>query len=219
MNDRRYKVIVFDWDGTLMDSASKIVNCFRSAALDTGLPVPSPDAVRQIIGLGLAEALASLFPGAREPDLHRVADTYREYFLERDDTATGLFPGVIEGLSMLKSESFVLAVATGKARRGLDRIMKETDVDGLFSATRCVDEARSKPHPQMLRDILAQTRFESREALMVGDTTFDMQMAAATGMDALAVSYGAHALEPLLAERPRACVDDFSEVVRWIREN
>lgn len=213
----RYRLVVFDWDGTLMDSTDKIVNCFRSAARDTDLPVPSPEAARRIIGLGLGEALAELFPEAGEADLERVSRSYREHFLERDRTGTDLFPGVAEGLERLRSESFLLAVATGKARRGLDRVLSETRVAGVFAATRCVDEAASKPHPRMLLDILAQTGTDAGEALMVGDTTFDLQMAAAAGMDALAVSYGAHPVAPLLAENPRACVDDFSQVVRWIR--
>lgn len=214
---RRYRMVVFDWDGTLMDSAAKIVNCFRAAARDAGAPVPSPDAVRGIIGLGLGEALAQLFPAADESERRRLTESYRDHFLERDATRTGLFPGVTEGLATLKEDAFVLAVATGKARRGLDRVLEETATGHLFTTSRCVDEAVSKPHPQMLRDILDQTQIEARDALMVGDTTFDLKMAAAAGMDALAVSYGAHPVEPLLAENPRDCLDSFDEVVRWIR--
>lgn len=217
MTRRRYQLVVFDWDGTLMDSAAKIVNCFRCAARDVGAPVPSPDAVRGIIGLGLDEALAVLFPDADDIDRRRLRAAYRDHFLERDDTDTGLFPGVAEGLAMLKDDAYVLAIATGKARRGLDRVLDETRVRHLFAASRCVDEALSKPHPRMLQDLLAQTGVEPRRALMVGDTTFDLRMAAAADMDALAVSYGAHPVEPLLAENPRDCLDDFGEVVRWIR--
>jgi len=214
-----YRLVVFDWDGTLMDSAAKIVNCFRNAAVDVGLPIPSPGQARRIIGLGLREALGELFPGAGDDQLARVSQAYRDHFLEHDDTATALFPGVIEGLTELKSESFILAIATGKARRGLERVLEETRIRDLFSATRCVDEAVSKPDPRMLLDILDQTGIDARESLMVGDTTFDMAMAAAAGMDALAVTYGAHPVAPLAAEKPRACVDDFQEVVRWIRSS
>lgn len=219
MNSRRYRMVVFDWDGTLMDSAAKIVNCFRAAARDVDVPVPSPDAVRGIIGLGLTEALAELFPGTSELERSRLMEAYRVHFLERDETYTGLFPGVAAGLATLRDDEFVLAIATGKARRGLDRVLGETAVGHLFAASRCVDEAVSKPHPQMLRDILAHTRIDSRDALMVGDTTFDLKMATAAEMDALAVSYGAHPVEPLLAENPVGCVDDFAAVVRWIRES
>lgn len=214
-----YRLVVFDWDGTLMDSAAKIVNCFRHAAVDAGLPTPTPEQARRIIGLGLREALGELFPDADEEGLARVSQAYRDHFLEHDDTATALFPGVIAGLAELKSESFMLAIATGKARRGLDRVLEETRIRDLFSATRCVDEAVSKPHPRMLLDILAETGIDARESLMVGDTTFDMAMAAAAGMDALAVTYGAHPVGRLVAENPRACVDDFGEVVRWIRSS
>lgn len=211
-------MIVFDWDGTLMDSAAKIVNCFRSAARDVGLSVPTAAEVRHIIGLGLQEAVAHLFPAAGEPELQRASQAYREYFLERDDTRSGLFPGVVEGLQILKSDNLKLAVATGKARRGLDRVLDETGTRDLFTATRCVDEAVSKPHPRMLRDILDATGVDADRALMVGDTTFDLKMAAAAGMDALAVSYGAHPVEPLMAEAPKACLHSFAEVVEWIRK-
>lgn len=219
MSRRRYRLVVFDWDGTLMDSAQKIVNCFRAAALDTGLPAPEPERVRDIIGLGLREALVELFPDADEAALARVGSSYRDHFVERDQTAMNLFPGVMEGLNTLKSERFVLAVATGKARRGLDRVLDETGTRHLFDTTRCVDEAQSKPHPRMLLDILAETGVGPRESLMVGDTTFDLRMAAAAGMDALAVGYGAHAVSPLRQENPVGCLNEFNEVVQWIREN
>jgi len=217
MTGRRYRLVVFDWDGTLMDSAAKIVNCFRRAACDAGQPVPSARAVRGIIGLGLAQALERLFPGAGHDALVRVADAYRGHFLEHDDTPTGLFPGVREGLAGLRDDGFRLAVATGKVRRGLDRVLAETGTAELFDATRCVDEAASKPDPLMLHDLLALTGVEAQAAVMVGDTTFDLQMAAAAGMDALAVRYGAHEPESLEAERQLACLDAFDEVVGWLR--
>lgn len=217
MSTRRYTMVVFDWDGTLMDSAAKIVNCFQCAAHDVDVAVPSPEAVRGIIGLGLSEALAQLFPDADDAQRRRLTEAYRDHFLERDETRTALFPGVAEGLAALRDEDMVLAIATGKARRGLDRVLDETGIGHLFNASRCVDEALSKPHPQMLRDILEATGVGARDALMVGDTTFDLQMAAAADMDALAVSYGAHPVEPLLAERPLDCLHEFAEVVQWIR--
>lgn len=219
MSGGRYELVVFDWDGTLMDSADKIVNCFRSAAGDAGLPVPAREAVRRIIGLGLAEALAELFPGAGDAALQRAGGAYRHYFLEGDRTAMRLFPGVVEGLGHLKSQRLALGVATGKARRGLDRLLADTRTGHLFDATRCVDEACSKPHPRMLWDILEHTGTDPSRALMVGDTTFDMQMAAAAGMDALAVDYGAHPPAALHAEAPKACLSSFSEVVQWIRQS
>ncbi|HSH40649.1 MAG TPA: HAD-IA family hydrolase [Arenicellales bacterium] len=217
MSARRYRMIVFDWDGTLMDSAAKIVNCFRAAARDEDAPLPSPRAVRGIIGLGLGEAIATLFPGSSEQQRQRLAEAYRDHFLERDQTYTGLFPGVPEGLAALVEEDYVLAIATGKARRGLDRVLDETGVREYFAASRCVDEAESKPHPRMLLDLLGHTGIDARDALMVGDTTFDLQMAAAARMDALAVSYGAHEVGPLLAENPRDCLDEFRDVVQWVR--
>ena len=214
-----YTLVVFDWDGTLMDSAARIVSCFQAAAREVGLPIPDPERARGIIGLGLREAFVRLFPRAGEPELDRLSEAYRDQFLHRDGTASALFPGVARGLGQLKSESFLLAIATGKARRGLDRALRETGLDGLFSASRCVDEAVSKPHPRMLLDILAETGTEPGQAGMVGDTTFDMTMASAAGVDGLAVSYGAHPIDALLALRPKACLDDFEAVVRWLCDN
>lgn len=219
MKERRYRLIVFDWDGTLMDSAAKIVNCFRAAARDAGVTEPTPRAVRGIIGLGMPEALGTLFPDADGDTIERLGRAYRDHFLEHDRTYTGLFPGVLEGLNVLKSERFLLGVATGKARRGLNRVMEETGTRDLFDSTRCVDEAESKPAPRMLLDILDNTGMAAHECLMVGDTTFDLRMAASAGLDALAVGYGAHPAASLLREGPRACLDDFNEVVQWIREN
>lgn len=214
-----YRLVVFDWDGTLMDSADRIVRCFRGAAEDLGVPVPDPDRTRRLIGLGLREAFAGLFPDANDSALDQLCEAYRDQFLYTDDTVSMLFPGVPEGLERLKSESFMLSIATGKSRRGLERALRETGLSGLFSATRCVDEALSKPHPRMLLDLLSATRTDAGEALMVGDTTFDMAMAAAAGMDGLAVGYGAHPAADLLAENPRDLVEDFAAVVQWVRDN
>lgn len=216
MSTRRYRMVVFDWDGTLMDSAAKIVNCFRAAARDCAAPLPSPAAVRGIIGLGLDEALTQLFPGRDADQRRRLEAAYREHFLERDRTVSGLFPGVRAGLTGLRDDARVLAVATGKARRGLDRVLEETATRHLFATSRCVDEAVSKPDPRMLEDILAHTGIDRRDTLMVGDTTFDLQMAAAAGVDALAVGYGAHPVARLLAEDPRDCLGDFQQVLAWI---
>lgn len=215
---RPYELIVFDWDGTLMDSVAKIVNCFEGALCDAGAPSPGEAAIRQIIGLGLAEAVAVLLPGAAAALRTQVAERYREHFLHLDSTGTALFPGVREGLEELARRGHLLAVATGKARRGLDRVLHETGTAGLFVATRCADEAYSKPHPRMLEDILDRTGFTAERALMVGDTEYDLQMARAAAVDGLAVSYGVHTRDQLLAHGARACVDSFAEVCAWLRQ-
>lgn len=214
---KKYDLIVFDWDGTLMDSEAKIVNCIAAAAYDCGIPDPGPAASRHIIGLGLKEALHTLFPDVPGSDRARIADRYREHFLLHDRTETALFPDVAQGLARLADAGYLLAVATGKSRRGLDKVLDETATRHFFTATRCADETASKPHPQMLHELLEVTGSEAGRAIMVGDTTYDMLMARNAGMDGLAVSYGAHARELLLDHAPRACLDSFADVYAWLR--
>lgn len=209
-------LVVFDWDGTLMDSEARIVRCVQAAAADTGIADPGPAAIRRIIGLGLAEAMATLFPGQSALEREALIARYRVHFLERDDTAMPLFPGVAEGLSALAGRGYLLAVATGKSRRGLERVLDETGTRGLFAVTRCADEACSKPHPQMLDDILAVTGTARGRALMVGDTVYDMQMARNAGVAGLAVSYGVHGRDELLEHGALACLDSFPEVCAWL---
>jgi phosphoglycolate phosphatase len=214
----RHELIIFDWDGTLMDSIAKIVRCFTAAVDDVGLPHPGEDATRHVIGLGLAEAVATLLPQADAGARTQVVERYREHFLHIDQTHMPLFPGVREGLESLVAQGYLLAVATGKARRGLERVLRDTGTAHLFVATRCADEAFSKPHPRMLEDILDQTGFNAEQALMVGDTTYDMQMARHAGMDGLAVTYGVHGRELLAEHGPLACLDSFSEVYAWLQQ-
>jgi len=213
---RRYDLLIFDWDGTLMDSIARIVNCFGNACTDIGLSRPPEAAMRHVIGLGLTEAVAQLLPDMDDATRARVVARYREHFLHIDQTASPLFEGVRTGLKALADGGYLLAVATGKSRRGLDRVLAETGLGELFVATRCADEAFSKPHPKMLEDLLEHTGLEASRALMVGDTTYDMQMARAVSMDCLAVSYGVHTREQLLAHLPLACFDTFPEVHRWL---
>lgn len=213
---KTYELIVFDWDGTLMDSETKIVRCFRAASRDAGLPDPGAGAVRRIIGLGMQEAVAALFPDRPAAVRDRVIQHYREHFLYRDRTEMRFFPGVEQGLKALREEGYLLAVATSKARRGLDRLLQEWRMRDFFDTTRCADEARSKPHPRMLEDIYAQTGVAPDRALVVGDTTYDMEMARNAGSDRLAVSYGVHGCRPLKPYRPVACLDSFTEVCGWL---
>jgi phosphoglycolate phosphatase len=214
---RRYDLLIFDWDGTLMDSADKIVSCFSAAAMDIGVPDPGDAAIRNIIGLGLDEALHQLMPDQDMTTRRRVAERYRDYFLGLDRTESTLFPGVPEGLKQLAEQGYLLAIATGKARRGLMRALGETRLAPLFAASRCADEAFSKPHPKMLHDLLDETGVEAARALMVGDTVYDMQMARSAGVDGLGVSYGVHERDRLLEHAPCAIVDSFPQVCAWIR--
>ncbi len=215
--NRQFDLIVFDWDGTLMDSEAKIVRCLQAAAVDTGIPDPGSAAIRDIIGLGLSEAMQVLFPEQTQGRRAELVERYRRHFLELDATGMPLFPGVPQGLTQLAQQGYLLAIATGKARRGLDRVLDDTGMRHLFVSSRCADEAFSKPHPQMLEDILDHTGVEARRALMVGDTVYDMEMARSAQVAGLAVSYGVHARERLLDCGALACLDSFPEVCAWVR--
>ena len=213
--NKDYDLIIFDWDGTLMDSESKIVNCFRKAADDIGIDYPGDEAVRNIIGLGLKEALAVLMPDYSDTIQQQVVDSYREHFLHLDDTEMPMFEGVEEGLMQLQQEDYSLAIATGKARIGLDKVLEHTQLGEHFVVSRCADEAKSKPHPRMVLDILVETGVSADRAIVVGDTTYDIEMAHRANTDALAVCYGVHQREKLQAQKPIDCVENFTAVLRW----
>jgi len=213
---RAYELLVFDWDGTLMDSESRIVSCMRAAITDLGLELPDDSSISNIIGLGLKEAICMLIPGADEVLIKKVTGRYRHHFLYENTTPTPLFTGAKELLHTLKSEGYLLAVATGKGRPGLDRVLSYSGLDQVFHATRCADEAFSKPHPDMLLQILDELGVNATDALMIGDTEYDMQMANNAGTAALAVSYGVHSVERLLQHEPLDCLDAISEVSNWL---
>ncbi len=213
--DKSVELIIFDWDGTLMDSEAKIVNCFRKATADVDIDYPGDEATRDIIGLGLKEALDVLLPDFDDDIRKQVVDRYREHFLYLDETEMPLFKGVEEGLKKLQGNDYSLAIATGKARIGLDRVLEHCQLGEYFVISRCADEAKSKPHPRMVQDILAETGISAENAIVVGDTTYDIQMAHSASTDALAVSYGVHSREKLKAENPLGCVEDFDSVIQW----
>ncbi len=215
--NRHFDLIVFDWDGTLMDSEAKIVRCMQAAAVDTGIPDPGSAAIRDIIGLGLGEAMQVLFPQQAPARRAELVERYRVHFLQLDNTGMPLFPGVPQGLAQLAEQGYLLAVATGKARRGLNRVLDETGMRHLFVSSRCADETLSKPHPQMLEEILDETGVDKGRALMVGDTVYDMEMARSANVTGLAVSYGVHARERLLDCGAVACLDSFPEVCAWVK--
>ncbi len=211
------KLIVFDWDGTLMDSETQIVHAVQASIQDMQLEQRSFDQCRNIIGLGLREAINALYPDQDEAFLDRFVERYRHHWFNNTENSD-LFPGSVETLSLLKEAGFVLAVATGKGRAGLDRVLADTGLEKLFSVTRCSDETRSKPHPQMLHEILRESAIDAQHALMVGDTEYDLEMANEAGVAPVAVNYGVHAHERLLQHNPLVCLDTITELVDWLAE-
>jgi len=213
----RFSLIVFDWDGTLMDSEARIVDCIQGAFADAGRPPPSREAARDIIGLGLAEAMACLWSDAQPEQRSRVAERYRARFLGAHEMPTPLFTGARETLDRLTERGYLLAVATGKSRQGLERSLQETGLGDRFHATRCADETLSKPHPQMLLELMDELGVRAAETLMVGDTEYDMQMALNAGAGALGVCHGVHAPARLFAQGALDCLDSLLEIPDWVR--
>ncbi|MGD8176575.1 HAD family hydrolase [Marinimicrobium sp. ARAG 43.8] len=211
-------LLIFDWDGTLSDSTSLITRAMQQSAQDLGWAVPEEHAVHNIIGLGLPEALAMLFPAVDDEGRRQVRDRYRENYLLQDRIkAPQLFPEVMEGLTRLRDDGHRLAVATSKSRAGLDRVLEAMKLRGFFEATRCADETASKPHPLMLEQLLEVLGGSPSEAVMIGDTEYDMEMGRRAGMDRIAVSYGAHELHRLHPYAPALCLDRFGELLAWER--
>lgn len=213
-----YKLLIFDWDGTVIDSTARIVSSVQKAARDLSHPALSDDAVRNIIGLGLPEAIETLLPGIAAQANAELAQRYSHYYLHADDTPTALFDGVEETLTRLQAQGYRLAVATGKSRRGLERVMADTGLGHLFEITRCADETTSKPDPHMLNEILEQTGVSAQQALMIGDTEFDLEMGVRAGMNTVAVSYGAHHIERLRQYAPVLEIDAFPALESWLSE-
>jgi len=211
----RYGLIVFDWDGTLIDSTGAIAECIQEAAREMGLGVPDRDRARHVIGLGLHASLRYAVPDLRAEQTAEFVALYRRQFLARED-AMQLFPGVLGLLEALRARGHVLAVATGKSRRGLERALDATALRPYFEATRCADETEPKPDPAMLRELLTELAQDPGRTLMIGDTSHDLQMAAAAGVDAVAVGYGAHAERSLVALRPRACLASVQDLREWL---
>ncbi len=218
MNDR-FRLLVFDWDGTLMDSEARIVNCMRSAIQELEAAPRSAEQIRNIIGLGLKEAIRTLYSDAEDSFIEQLVLVYRRYFLELDDTPSTLFKGAREVLTRLAHQGYLLAIATGKARSGLDKVLQASALADLFDSSRCADETYSKPHPQMLYDIVTDLNVKPRDTLMIGDTVYDMEMSRNAGTSALAVTYGVHDLARLLREDPLGYIDDIQKLPHWLEEN
>jgi phosphoglycolate phosphatase len=218
MPRQKFDLIVFDWDGTLMDSTATIVKCIQAAAKDIGVAPPSDQAAAHVIGLRLAEALQTVVPNI-DPALYpKLVERYRYHYLTKDHELV-LFPGVCAMLEELSQEGYFMAVATGKSRVGLNRALDAVGLLSMFDATRCADETFSKPHPAMLQELTRELGQDLRRTVMIGDTTHDLLMANNAGATAIAVEYGAHPAHQLEACRPLFSAKTVQELHGWLTEN
>jgi phosphoglycolate phosphatase len=215
---RRFPLIVFDWDGTLMDSPRVIVSSMQAACRDLGLPVPNDERASHSIGLGLHDALQHAIPGLAASEYPKVVERYRHHFLLRD-AEIPLFPGTEAMLTRLRQQGHVLAIATGKSRAGLERALAATGLGQYFDAYRCADQTAPKPAPDMLNELMTELNREANTTLMIGDTVHDLRMALHAGVAAVGISHGAHPAEELRTLSPLACVTSTSELDLWLRQN
>ena len=213
-------LFIFDWDGTLSDSKAKITHSMQYAACDMGWEPLEDHLIHNIIGLGLPEAILHLYPQVSDVERARLRDFYAAHFIRLDEEkSSDFFPLVPETLEALRSQGHILTIATGKSRKGLDRILGDLDMTDYFDATRCADETASKPHPLMLEELLAHFNVGAGDAVMIGDTEYDMEMAMRIAMPRIAVSYGAHHIDRLHQYKPELCLDQFDQLLAWHRIN
>jgi phosphoglycolate phosphatase len=218
MAKKKFDLIVFDWDGTLMDSTATIVKCIQAAAKDLGLPIPHERTAAHVIGLGLQEALQTAVPELEPRHYAGMVERYRYHYLIQDQDLV-LFTGVREMLAELSQAGYFLAVATGKSRVGLNRALNGAKLLSLFDATRCADETFSKPHPAMLQELTRELGQDMKRTLMIGDTTHDLQMAINAGAAGVAVHYGAHPALELAALNPLFAAESVSSLHTWLLGN
>ena len=212
---RRFDLIAFDWDGTLFDSTMLIVKCIQQACADLGEAVPSDGDAAYVIGLGLHDALQHAVPGLAPERYPELGRRYRQHYIARQHELV-LFPGTLAMLQALKARNHLLAVATGKARRGLDDALAHSQLHGMFHATRTADETASKPNPLMLQQLMVQLGVPPERTLMVGDTTHDLQLARNAGTERVAVSFGAHGAEAFDEHGPLFVAHSTDELHRWL---
>jgi phosphoglycolate phosphatase len=213
---RRFDLIAFDWDGTLFDSTTLIVRCIQAACRDLDLTVPSDSDAAYVIGLGLQDALRHAVPGLPSHRYPELGQRYRHHYFARQHELV-LFPGTLEMLAELKQRNHLLAVATGKARRGLDEALAQAQLHAVFDATRTADQTAGKPHPLMLQELMAELDVTPERTLMIGDTTHDLQLARNAGTARVAVSYGAHDTAAFAEHEPLFVAHSTRELHDWLR--
>ena len=209
----RFDLIIFDWDGTLVDSIDWIVQCIQLAAVQYDCPVPTQQAAKDIIGLSIENAIETLFPLVDADTRAKVAGHYGQQFFSKQISRNDLFPGVYDMLQQFKQVGYRLAVATGKKSTGLSQAIAATGVAELFCTTRCSDQTASKPHPLMIDEIVAELGVSKQRTLMVGDSVHDMQMALNAQVASVAVTCGAHSAETLKQYQPLCCLSYPTELL------
>ncbi len=219
MKDGRFDLLVFDWDGTLINSIERIVTSMQHASREVCGVELSEDRARRVIGLGLHEAIQQLHPELGTAAIEAIAASYRQNFLFDSEVPEVLFDGVEALLQQLVADGYTLAIATGKSRAGLDRAIQQHQLITYFAATRCADESRSKPHPQMLQSILDELDTPKKHAVMIGDSEHDMRMANNAGVDAIGVSQGVEPADSLIAHQPLACLDKITDLYDFLSHN
>ena len=215
---RRFDLIAFDWDGTLYDSTAVIARCIQLAVADVGGTVPTDEAARYVIGMGLMQALAHAAPDVPPERYPQLGERYRHHYMAHQNDLS-LFDGVLPLLQGLRERHHWLAVATGKSRRGLDEVLHSVELKGMFDGSRTADETAGKPHPLMLHELMREFGVEPGRTLMIGDTTHDLQMAVNAGCASVAVSYGAHEPDGFAALGPLAVAHSVAELQRWLDDN
>ena len=215
---RRFDLIAFDWDGTLFDSTAIIVRCIQAAVRDVGGTVPTDKEAAYVIGMGLMQALAHAAPDVPPEKYTELGNRYRFHYIQHQDDLS-LFDGVLPLLNYLRERGNLLAVATGKSRRGLDEALHTVQLKGVFDGSRTADQTAGKPHPLMLQELMAEFDVAPARLLMIGDTTHDLQMAVNAGCASVGVSYGAHEPDAFHALQPLAVVHSVRELHDWLLNN
>ncbi len=216
MMGKHYDLIVFDWDGTVADSTTVIVHSIQAACRGMDLPVPDDKAARHVIGLGLEQALRQVVPSVPDSKIHDLIALYRRHFIVQSETIS-LYDGARETIIELHDAGYLLAIATGMSRKGLERALNSSGLKSYFHGSRTADVTFSKPNPAMLLELMGELGVDAERTLMVGDTTHDLLMAQNANVDAVAVMHGAHMPEQLEVLKPLAMVEDFTELRTWLK--
>jgi phosphoglycolate phosphatase len=219
MNRDAITTLVFDWDGTLIDSIDRIVDSLQYASKHACGIAISQHAARNVIGLGLLEAISELHPQLDSAQLQAVCDAYKQHYLYESEIEARLFDGVEEMLAALQMRGFTLAIATGKSRHGLDHALRAHSLEHFFASTRCAGENKSKPHPEMLLGVLEDVGASVHDALMIGDSEHDLRMAINAGVASVAVTHGVHSAEVLRQHQPLVCLDRITELSAFLTHN